>query len=98
MVEPFYRPLRVSMFTSGAKELPDDLVKNMVRDEIYTTLLAMGVPMEKVNDCDHELLSEIPNMRKMPPEQAFKRGVELSKECLRRLGVDQSFIDQLQFE
>jgi hypothetical protein len=87
MAKPFSRPLRISMGITAAKEMPEDVAKNLLCDEVHSTLLAMGVPAAKVNGCDAELLAEIHRALKMPEKQAFQHMVYVSKKSLLKLGV-----------
>jgi hypothetical protein len=98
LAKPFHRPLRISMGLAAMKSMPEDVAKNLLRDEIHSTLLSMEVPLEKVEGCDDELLSSLLELKKIPEEKAFGLAVEKAKKCLLRLGVDPSVVSHLQFE
>lgn len=86
------------MGIAAARKMPEDVAKNLLRDEVHSTLIALGVPLEKVKECDAEMLAEFPKVQKMTDKQAFARMVEVSKSCLLKLGVEKSLVDGLQFE
>jgi len=98
LARSFNRPLRISMGIAAVKKMPEDIARNLLRDEVHTTLLAMGVPMEKVKNYNDAFLAELPKIRKMPDKEAFEHMVDVSKKSLLGLGLEKSMVDRLRFE
>jgi hypothetical protein len=86
------------MGISAVKKLPEDVAKNLLHDEVHTTLLAMGVPLKKIEVCDEVISDEFSKVKKMPEKEAFDYMVEKAKECFLKAGMEKSVIDSLKFE
>lgn len=86
------------MSISMIKGMPEDLARNLLRDELHSALVAMGVPLEKIRASDIDLYHEISKYRAMPEAEAFQRIVGEVKGYLLGLGVEKSILDGLLFE
>lgn len=98
MTHPFSRPLRISMGIAAAKIMPGDVAMNLLRDEVHSTFLAMGVPVEKITACDDVIISNFMKIKNMPDKQAFDYMVERAKECLVKVGVEEKVVASIRFE